>query len=107
VADVLLLAPMLFVMEIGLWIFAFKGGWWRERAKAYAYWLDPSHWELWRAKRRYIQSIRTVSDRHLLSFAATTIRFQEASMEHPVLRYLGNPLMDVYARIIIKPFVRW
>jgi GT2 family glycosyltransferase len=107
IPTLILLAPMLCFLEIGLWIFAVRGGWWKERLKVYAYWADPAHWRLWLGKRRAIQNIRKIRDRDILATASPTIQFQEAAMENPALAYLGNPLMTVYYWVIVRGLVWW
>lgn len=102
----LLLLPIALVLELGLWLFAFRGGWWKERVKVYQYWLKLSSWKLWLGKRKNIQNIRKVSDRDLLKTAVAGIYFQEKSMENPVLKYVGNPVMKVYF-ILVKVLVWW
>ena len=102
----LLLAPMALALELGLWLFAFKGGWAPERVKIYKYWLNPGHWGMWLKKRRYIQKIRVVSDRYLLQYAKGGIYFQEKKMESPILTYIGNPVMNMYFAFV-KLLVRW
>jgi len=103
----LLLLPMGVILELGLWLFAIKGGWAKERMRVYAYWLKWSNWKLWLHKRKNIQSMRKVSDRFLMSFASTGVYFQEKSMENPVLKYIGNPVMKVYYYIIVKGLIWW
>ncbi len=103
----LLLLPMAMILEIGLWLFAIRGGWWRERLKIYRYWIDLAHWRLWLGKRRKIQGMRNVSDRFLLSYAVPEIQFQEKSMENPLLLYVGNPLMKLYYFIVVKGLIWW
>lgn len=102
----LLLAPMAMVLEFGLWLFAFKSGWVRERVKVYAYWLKIDSWKLWLKKRAFIQSIRVKTDRELLSDATAQILFQEQSMDNPILKYIGNPLMKLYF-VFVYFFIRW
>ncbi|KKQ27283.1 MAG: hypothetical protein US42_C0011G0021 [Candidatus Magasanikbacteria bacterium GW2011_GWC2_37_14] len=103
----LLLLPMAIILEFGLWLFAFKGGWWKERVKVYQYWLKTSSWQLWLGKRKNIQSLRKVSDRDLLKTAVSGIYFQEKSMENPLLKYLGNPLMTLYYWVVVKGLIWW
>lgn len=103
----LLLLPMALILEVGLWLFAFKGGWWKERVKVYKYWLKFDSWKLWLGKRKYIQSIRKVRDRDLLKTAVFGIYFQEKSMENPILRYIGNPMMWVYYWAIARGLIWW
>lgn len=102
----LLLLPMALVLELGLWLFAFIGGWWKERIKVYQYWLKADSWKLWLKKRAYIQAIRKVKDADLLKNAVAGIYFQEKSMENPILKYVGNPVMKVYF-VFVKFLIRW
>jgi GT2 family glycosyltransferase len=102
----LLFLPIALALEIGLWLFAFIGGWWKERVKVYKYWLKSSSWKLWLEKRKNIFKIRKISDRDLLKTAVAGIYFQEKSMENPLLKYIGNPIMKLYF-LIIKFFIRW
>ncbi|MFH1947264.1 MAG: glycosyltransferase family 2 protein [Candidatus Magasanikbacteria bacterium] len=96
----LLLLPIELALECGLWVFAFRGGWWEERVKVYKYWLKLSSWKLWLGKRKNIQKIRKVKDKDLLKLAVGDIVFQEKSMENPVLRWVGNPVMRIYFWLI-------
>ena len=107
IPTLILLAPMLLLLEVGLWLFALKNGWWRERARVYAYWTKKAHWQLWLDKRRFIQSLRKKSDRELLRFASPTIWFQETSVTSPLLTYVGNPLMFVYYWLIVRGLIWW
>lgn len=103
----LLLLPMGLVLEVGLWLFALKGGWLKERVKVYQYWMKPGNIKLWLGKRRRMQQTRVVSDRFLLSFAKPTIEFQENSMRNPILRYIGNPIMKAYYYIVVRGLIWW
>lgn len=103
----LLLLPMALLMELGLWFFALKNGSARQRIAVYRYWLSVTHWQQWLAKRRRMQKIRTVSDRYLLSFSVPDISFQDASVNNPILRYIGNPIMTVYYWIVVKGLIWW
>jgi len=100
------LLPMALVLEIGLWIFALKGGWAKERIKVYKYWLDTRNWKIWMEKRKNIQKIRVISDAKLLENASTGIFFQEKSMENSLLKYIGNPIMNLYYWIIVRNLIR-
>ena len=103
----LLLLPMALVLELGLIVFALKGGWFSERMKVYAYWLQKKNWKLWLSKRKKIQSIKTISDRELLSVSVPGIYFQDESMKNPLLIYIGNPIMKLYWWIVVKAIIRW
>jgi len=103
----LLLLPMLLVLEIGLWVFAFKGGWAKKRVGVYQYWLKWGNWKIWLAKRKIIQARRKINDRVLLSYSVSTIEFQEKFMANPLLKYIGNPMMKLYYWIVVKGVIRW
>ncbi len=92
----ILLMPMFFIMEIGLWFFAWRGGWVDKRRAVYQYWLKRENVRLWLAKRKRIQKIRTISDRDILKISSPGIYFQEKEVEHPLLVYIANPVMWGY-----------
>lgn len=99
-ATLLLLLPMLVLLECGLFFMALLRGWWKDRLRVYAYWIRPQHWRMWIRKRRDIQKKRTVGDRVLLQFSVPAIIFQEAAVMHPLLTFVGNPVMRVYWKIM-------
>lgn len=103
----LLLTPILIPLELGLFLFSFKNGWWREKLRVYAYWLNPRNWKTWKPKRAFIQKRRTISDRVLLKDAVTGIYFQEKEFEHPIITLIANPIMNLYYRLIVRTLVRW
>lgn len=98
----ILLLPIALLWEFGLLFFALKTGWIGSKLKSYCYWLVPSHWSLWLRKRAIIQSQRTVSDRMLLKSAVGKVTFNETSINNPLLRFVGNPLMAVYWAVVRK-----
>lgn len=101
-----LMIPVALALELGLWIFAFKNKTVRVRLSVYGYWLNPAHWFSWMKERRVIQKKRIVGDRVLLSYAVGAIHFQEKSMEHPLLLYVGNPIMSLYF-YLLRTIIRW
>lgn len=104
IPTLILFLPMALVFEIGLLIFAVRQGWFKNKLRAYGYWLSFRHWKLWLKKRHHIQLRRTVGDRKLLRGVVSEIHFEEKSINHWLLRYVGNPLLTVYwfvARLLI------
>ncbi len=95
-----LVAPIAFVMDVALSLFAIKNGWFDMKWKQIKEWLDPAFWRWIRARRRMIASSRTVGDRELLRLAVADIRFQEEHVRNPVLEYIGNPVMRFYWAVI-------
>lgn len=102
----LLILPLFILLEAGLFIFAWKEGWLKEKLSVYRYWLTPSNWGPWLKKRRTLQAIRTRTDRELLADAVGRVTFEEKRINNVMLRYLGNPLMHGYWKII-KPLIQW
>ncbi|MFZ2189907.1 MAG: glycosyltransferase family 2 protein [Candidatus Magasanikiibacteriota bacterium] len=107
IPTLLLLLPIALVLEVGLWLFAFKGGWWKERVKVYQYWVKLSSWQLWLKKRKNILRIRKITDRELFKTAVAGIYFQEKSVENPLVIYVGNPVMKVYFWAVVKGLIWW
>ncbi len=103
----LLLLPIGIPLEIGLWLFAWRGGWMEEKIKVYRYWMDIDHWKLWLGKRRQTQAIRKVTDRTLLKNAASGIYFQDQQVQNPLVTHLANPVMNVYYWLIVKGLIWW
>lgn len=95
-----LIAPIAFVMDLALSLFAIKNGWFDMKWKQIKEWSDPTFWRWIRARRRTIRSSRTTGDRELLRLAVADIRFQEEHVRNPVLEYIGNPVMKVYWAIV-------
>jgi len=91
-----LIAPAVLAYEFGTYLFALKGGWVSEKHKLYKYWFNPKNWSLWHDKRVAIQRRRSVSDAALTRDWVGYVKFQEARVENPILRYVANPVMTVY-----------
>lgn len=96
----LLIAPIALVMDMALSIFAIKNGWFDMKWKQIREWFSLSFWKWILARRRTIQTTRTINDRELLRLAVADIRFQEESVRNPVLEYIGNPVMKAYWGIV-------
>ena len=107
IPTLLLLLPILVLLELGLWLFAIKGGWAGEKKKVYQYWCKKEHWQLWWNKRLKIQKTRKITDREFLHNVARGIFFQEKETEHPLVLYVGNPVMEVYYWIVVRGLIWW
>jgi GT2 family glycosyltransferase len=103
----ILLFPMAFVLEVGLWYFSFKRKYTHKKWAVYAYWWNKENRKIWLKKRKKIQSERMVSDRYLLSFSVSEIKFQEAEMRNILLEYVGNPIMKLYYYVVVKGLIWW
>ncbi len=114
----LLMAPAFFGVECASMLFAIKGGWWREKGRAWAFYWRPSTWA-WVAKRRSrAMKERIISDREFLKWADSKILFQEqspgdsdnASLKKDVggslVQRVANPLLTAYWKLIYT-LIRW
>ncbi len=88
-ATVLLLLPQLILIDIALFAFAVKGGWWREKLKAWKWFLKPSTWAYIARGRREIARSRKVSDACILSHMTPVVAYQD--IESPFVRLVVNP----------------
>lgn len=100
----ILIFPAFWVMEAGMWLFAFKGGWAKEKLRAYGYMLNGRNLADILKKRRYIQKTRKLSDKEFIKNFAGEIMYQE--IDNPLLRYIANPVFRVYWTIV-KSIMFW
>jgi len=99
----LLITPACLIMELGLLMFALKGGWFKEKLKVYQYFLIPSKWfYLWQA-RKQTQKLRKVKDKDIVKMITGKIWYQEID---DVRLRLVNPVFDLYWRIV-RHFIIW
>lgn len=103
----LLLLPIAIPVELGLIAFAIKGGWFKERVRAYAYWLKPSTWTLWLKKRHKIQKLKSVTDRALLAKTESGIYFQDKMTDNVVVNKIANPVLRAYYTLVIRGLIWW
>ncbi|MFA6304867.1 MAG: glycosyltransferase family 2 protein [Patescibacteria group bacterium] len=100
----LLIFPALLVMEIGLFIFSFKNGWWREKIKIYLYFLKPTSWQKLCQTRRKIQSSRIVKDREIVVNFSGVIEHQEVNSW--LMEKVINKIFNAYW-LVIKKLIIW
>jgi len=98
IATLVLIFPAWLCMEIGLFFFALKSGFWREKLKVYAYFLHLVNWRKIRRGRRSRQAIRKIKDREMAKFSTGEIEFQE--IDNWLLNKVANPLFNLYWQII-------
>jgi len=101
---IFLILPALFGIEIATWLFAFRGGWWKEKWGASVWFLKPSSWKYLFAARKRVQKLRTRSDREILKRFVATIEHQDS--RNFIVEKIANPLLRVYFSIL-KTLVVW
>lgn len=101
---ILLLLPQMTIADLGLFFFALKGGWWREKVRASAWFFHLSTWKyLWKG-RKEIARIRQVTDAEILKRFTPFIAYQE--FERPLVKRFLNPLWQA-SFTVLRFFVRW
>ncbi len=101
-----LLFPLAIVWELGMLVFAVQQGWLTQKVATYVYWLKPTTWRVWLAKRARLQKVRVITDAKLLGCMVDTVSFVEKSINTPLVRYVANPLLTAYG-FVLRLIVFW
>jgi len=100
----ILIFPALLLMELGIFLYSIPGGWFLTKLKADSYFLKPSTWLKIIKKRKRIKKIRQVKDREVVKDFSGQVSFQE--IDNPVLKYIANPIFNLYWKIV-KKIIIW
>lgn len=103
-ATLVCIAPALIVMELGMFFFTLRSGWWKEKLRAYAYFFRPATWRMIVRERRAKHKTFRRPERELLKRFTGVIAFQD--MQSPVLTYIANPIFNLYWQIV-KRILSW
>src|SRR3989344_1894497 len=104
IATLLLILPAAMVMDFGMFVYSFLAGWWREEFMVYKYFFRPENWDKILKTRAAVQARRKVKDKEIVKRFTGQIKFQEIG--NPLLKYLVNPLLNLYWRIV-RVLVWW
>jgi GT2 family glycosyltransferase len=99
----LLIFPAFLVMELGLILFAAKGGWLKEKLKVWQYFFRWRTWQYIVKSRRMTQALRKVKDRDIIAMFSGKIWYQE--IDDVKLR-LVNPIFNAYWWLV-KKIIWW
>jgi GT2 family glycosyltransferase len=97
VPTLLLLSPALALMELGQLWFTARHGLWRDWAKARGNLVRPSWWRNIDSRRKQVRRLRVISDHELMRDFSGRLNF--SPIDSPLLRLIGNPLLNLYWRI--------
>lgn len=100
----LLLLPAIAGMEMGMILYSVPGKWFNTKMKVDSYFLNPKNWVKICNKRRRVKKMRRKRDREVVYCFEGRVLFQE--IENPVLKYVANPVFNLYWRII-KRIIIW
>jgi GT2 family glycosyltransferase len=103
-ATLLLTLPALLIIEIATWLFAWKGGWLKEKQRATSWFFQASSWKYLFRARREVQALRKRSDHDILKRFLPGISYQEVTS--PFMETIANPLMTLYFNVL-KVIVFW
>ncbi|HDQ23210.1 MAG TPA: glycosyltransferase family 2 protein [Candidatus Uhrbacteria bacterium] len=101
---IFLITPACLLMELGLFLFSLKSGFWREKLKVYAYFLQLRNWRKIFKHRREKNKYRQVKDREIVKFFTGKIEFQE--IDNWLLAKIANPIFNLYWQIV-KNLIIW
>ena len=104
IGTLLLIAPPMFVMELGTLFFAFQSGWWKEKLRSWGFFWKRSTWQYIIERRTFIQSLRRRSDREMLQDMVGVVVSQE--VESKIMTRVVNPILSAYFSVL-KVIVRW
>lgn len=95
-----LLAPALVAMSLGLLGFSLVNGWLPAWLRSISYFFKPSSWRLIIRARRNIAGLRRLPFRVIMKDMSGKLEFSE--VENPLLRYVANPVLNLYWRLVKK-----
>jgi len=101
--NLLLLSPALLAGEVGLSAVALRGGWFRQKARAWGHLLTPAAWRHVRAGRTAQRSIRRVEDAEIVRSWSGDVVFE--GLAGSWLEGLANPVMRLVWRAL-RPLLR-
>lgn len=104
ILTVILLVPLLIATDFALLAFAVKGGWWRDKLRAMAWFFKSSSWAYILNGREKIARLRRVSDRQILNRFTPYIAYQE--FETDLVKHIANPFWKISLEMI-KFMIRW
>ncbi len=93
----ILIFPAFIIMELGLMLTAWQGGWIEEKLSVYRYFSQGKTWRYLLSARRAAQSLRQVKDREIIWLFSGTIWYQEIADWK--LRFI-NPFFGAYWKIV-------
>jgi GT2 family glycosyltransferase len=102
-ATLIMVAPALLLMEVGLFVFSLSNGWFKEKLNVYKYFIQPSNWKYILKTRQETQNTRKIKDREILKMFAGRIWYQEIGDWK--LRLI-NPVFTAYFWVV-KKVVWW
>lgn len=102
-STICLIFPAFIIMELGLLMFSFKNGWFKEKLGVYRYFLSIKTLKYVLKERKKIQSSRQVDEKDIVGRFSGNIWYQEVD---DIKLRLVNPIFDFYWRVA-KKIIIW
>ncbi len=97
ILTILLFLPALLAMEAGMFLFAIKSSWLKEKLAVWRYFFSPKTWGYLLQRRKNVKELRRRPDRDILRHFSGRIWYQE--IDDKKLK-LANPIFDFYFRFM-------
>ena len=104
IGTLLLIFPAGLIMELGLFFYSIFSGFWLEKLKVYGYFFHIKNWKIILATRKKKAGLRQVRDKEIVRLFTGKIQFQE--IDNSLLKYIVNPIFNLYWQII-KHLIIW
>ena len=96
----ILLSPFWLLMSLGMALYSIINGWFGTKLKITGYFFTPRAWRLVSQTRRHYRDLRKQPLKNITDAFVGKIEFQEIA--NPVLKYLVNPVFNLYWQLIKK-----
>jgi len=96
--------PALVFLEGGMWLYAGMRGWLKTKTRVAGYFLQPKSWTHIIQMRKEVNKYRKISDKEMMVGFKGRVEFQE--INNPLLKYIGNPILNTYFNLI-KKLIKW
>lgn len=103
-ASLALILPFMLTLELPLALFAWRGGWLRQKARAWAAAFDPRTWAYVARKRRESAALRRVGDKDVVRLWTGRIEHQQTAS--PAVERFANPALDLVWKGL-KSVISW
>ncbi|KKR54656.1 MAG: hypothetical protein UT91_C0011G0021 [Parcubacteria group bacterium GW2011_GWA2_40_23] len=104
IRTLLLILPALLFLEVGMWLYAGMRGWLKTKIRVAGYFLRPKSWNHIIQRRNAVNAYRKKTDKEMLADFKARVEFQE--IDNPLLKYIGNPILNSYFNLI-KKLIKW
>lgn len=103
-ATLALLFPAMIFIELVMWAYAFKSGWWKEKMRSVMFFFCPSSWSWIVKRKKFVNAFRVKKDQEIMEYMTSRIEDQEVN--YWWMQAIAYPLLDWYFATV-KRIVKW